>query len=148
MNGQNQSPSSSTKITISILIAGLVSTALIIWVIYSPENSKPIDLSHLSPEAAGEILVIRNGCTACHLPDSSFRAPILGASYGRQVTLADGSSVQADDAYMKEAISAPGAKIRQGYQNIMPPYRNALSDQEIQYIVSYIRQLSKNQAQP
>lgn len=142
MDAPNPAPSSGNKLTLIMIAAGFIVTGLIVWAVYQPEQAKPLDLSNMTPEQAGEILVVRNGCAACHQPDSSFRAPILGASYGQEVTLEDGSTVIVDDAYLEESIATPSAKVRQGYQNIMPPYREALTSQERSLIVAYIKSLA------
>jgi cytochrome c oxidase subunit 2 len=80
---------------------------------------------------AGEALVAQNGCGACHsLDGSKLTGPTWRGLFGETVTLSDGSSVTADEAY-------PNAKIPRGYQaGIMPQFN--LTDEEVKSIVSYI----------
>jgi mono/diheme cytochrome c family protein len=61
--------------------------------------------------------------------------------YGSDVKLADGSTVPADDAFIKESILDPNAKIVEGFPSpsIMPPY--ALADEEIANLIAYIKTL-------
>jgi cytochrome c oxidase subunit 2 len=61
------------------------------------------------------------------------------------VLLADGSTVTADDAYIRESILAPAAKIVAGYQPLMPPFQGQLSEEDIFSLTAYIKSL---QSQP
>jgi cytochrome c oxidase subunit 2 len=68
--------------------------------------------------------------------------PTWKGLYGSQVTLADGSTVTADDAYITESIRNPGAKIVQGFQNIMPAgIGSTLTDQQLQDLIALIKSL-------
>lgn len=85
-----------------------------------------------------------NGCAACHSIDGS---TILGPSwqgiYGREEHLTDGSSVIVDDAYIRESIVDPNAKIVEGFQpNLMPAtFGTTLSDADIDAIIAYMKGL-------
>jgi cytochrome c oxidase subunit II len=83
------------------------------------------------------------GCKACHTQDGSTSVgPTWKGVYGSQVKLADGSTVTADDAYIIESIRNPGAKIVEGYQNIMPAgIGSTLTDQQIQDLVALMKSL-------
>ena len=54
-----------------------------------------------NPLLAGEKLFTEKACSTCHIPDGSGRAPSLNGLYGAKVLLADGSTVTADDAYLR-----------------------------------------------
>jgi cytochrome c oxidase subunit II len=80
------------------------------------------------------------GCASCH--GASFDggvAPTWRGLAGAVVTLADGSTVVADTAYLTESIADPAAKLVDGYDIVMP--RNGLSADEIARIVAYIEAL-------
>ncbi len=64
----------------------------------------------------GERLFEQLGCSTCHLLDRQGRCPILRGVYGSRVQLADGQTVAADDAYLRESILNPNAKIVAGYK--------------------------------
>ena len=65
------------------------------------EASVPAD-----PAARGEQLAAEYACTSCHASDASTKVgPGWGGLYDASVTLADGSTVKADDAYLAEAFS-------------------------------------------
>ncbi len=54
--------------------------------------------------------------------------------------LADGTTVTADETYIKESITDPSAKIVKGYGNLMPQFN--LSQTEQDQIVAYIKSLA------
>jgi cytochrome c oxidase subunit 2 len=94
-----------------------------------------------APLRTGEELFVANSCNTCHRPDSSARAPILYGIWGRNVKLADGSSVVVDDAYVRQSILSPQAKIVAGYQPIMPTFKGVISEEELLQLVAYIKKL-------
>ena len=69
----------------------------------------------------------------------------LNGLYERKTLLADGSSVVADDAYIRESILAPNAKIVAGYQPLMPTFQGQLTEEQILSLTAYIKSL---QSQP
>jgi cytochrome c oxidase subunit 2 len=46
-----------------------------------------------------------------------------------------------DDAYLKESMLAPQAKIVAGFQPVMPTFQGVLSDREVVAIIEYIKTL-------
>lgn len=97
------------------------------------------------PAAHGEQLVKDYGCIACHATDTTkLVGPGWGGLYGSQVTLADGSSVLADDAYLAESIRQPDAQLVHGYPaSVMPAYDSLLKADEVDAIVAYLHTLEK-----
>jgi cytochrome c oxidase subunit 2 len=78
----------------------------------------------------------------CHTTDgSSSIGPTWQNLFGHEVTLEDGSTVTADEEYLRESIIEPSAKIVEGYPPSMVPY-DFLSDSEINSLVEYIKSLS------
>ena len=71
--------------------------------------------------ARGGTLYNQLGCQACHsLQGAAGAGPALNNVYGRPQVLDNGESIVADDAYLRESILNPNAKIVQGYQaNVM-----------------------------
>jgi cytochrome c oxidase subunit 2 len=94
--------------------------------------------------ASGEELFVAKACNTCHRPDTTARAPNLWGLFGKTVTLQNGETVTADEAYIRESIVNPGAKIVAGYQPIMPTFRNQLSEEEIIQLIRYIQSLKPN----
>jgi cytochrome c oxidase subunit 2 len=98
-----------------------------------------------NPILAGEKLFTEKACITCHVPNGTGRAPSLNGLYGAEVLLADGSKVVADDAYIRESILQPNAKIVAGYQPVMPTFQGQLSEEQILALIAYIKSL---QSQP
>jgi cytochrome c oxidase subunit 2 len=97
------------------------------------------------PVVAGEKLFVERACSTCHFPDGTGRAPSLNGAYGSKVRLADGSTVVMDDAYIRESILQPNAKIVAGYQPLMPTFQGQLTEEQILALIAYIKSL---QSQP
>jgi cytochrome c oxidase subunit 2 len=69
-----------------------------------------------TPVAAGEKLFKDMACLTCHRGDSGARGPSLAGVFGRPVRLGDGSTVTADESYLRESIVTPNAFISPGYR--------------------------------
>ena len=86
----------------------------------------------------GEQLARDQGCIACHSLDG---APSVGPTWkglvGKSETLIDGSSVLVDEAYLKESIVNPSAKLVKGYAPIMPAAQ--LTDDQLDALVAYLK---------
>jgi mono/diheme cytochrome c family protein len=98
------------------------------------------------PATVGGRLVQELGCLACHAKDQRrVIGPGWGGLYGSQSTLADGSSVQVDDAYLIEAIRHPDAHVVAGYPaGVMPSYDAMVNEQDMDAIVAYLSSLQGN----
>src|SRR5215813_6094726 len=69
--------------------------------------------------SAGEKLFADLACNTCHRPDAQGRGPVLQNLFGKTVELTTGERVVVDEAYIRESILNPQAKITLGYQPIM-----------------------------
>jgi cytochrome c oxidase subunit 2 len=98
---------------------------------------------------AGAQLFQSNGCTNCHAaPGAIARAPTLVGIYGKKQPLDNGRSVVADDAYIRESILYPKAKVVKGYQSIMPPYQGLLTEEQVLQLTAYIERWAIRKARP
>jgi cytochrome c oxidase subunit II len=95
-----------------------------------------------SPVKAGEKLFTELNCITCHRPDSAGRGPVLNGIFGRTVTLEGGDKVVADEAYVRESILSPAAKITAGYQPVMPTYLGQVSEESLLQLVAYVKSLA------
>jgi cytochrome c oxidase subunit 2 len=93
--------------------------------------------------SAGAKLFQQHACNTCHRPDSLARGPNLEGLFGRQVKLSDGRTLVADEAYIRESIVNPAAKIVEGYQAIMPTFQGLIDEEGILQLTAYIKSLSK-----
>ncbi|MBC7533254.1 MAG: c-type cytochrome [Oligoflexus sp.] len=123
-----------TWIVISIFLAVIASGSL-----YLLNAAKKAERLAASPAERGWMLIEDNGCTSCHQNDSSYRAPSLAGLYGSKVTLSDGSLVTVDDAYVRESLLKPKAKVSAGYQATMPSYEGLLKDEEIALMIEALK---------
>jgi cytochrome c oxidase subunit 2 len=98
-----------------------------------------------SPAAAGLRLFQQFGCIGCHLPDGKGRAPSLVGLFGKKVTLATKQTVIADEAYIRESIVDPQAKIAAGYEPVMPTFKGLITEDGLAQIIAYIKSLGTEQ---
>jgi len=92
--------------------------------------------------AAGEEAFIKQGCNACHTEEDTPVAPTLHGIYGKEITLADGSTVTVDDDYLHESIVDPQAKLAEGYGPLMPPTYADFDAQLLADLIAYIKSLT------
>ena len=88
---------------------------------------------------AGAKLYDQLGCITCH---GTGKAPPFAGIYKRPVKLSDGSTVIADDAYLRESVLYPSAKIVLGYQPIMPTFKGQVTEAQLLQLIAYIRSLT------
>jgi cytochrome c oxidase subunit 2 len=88
------------------------------------------------------------GCVTCHHDDGKGRGPSLAGVFGKSVQLANGSTVIADEAYLRESILNPQAKMVQGYQPLMPTYQGQISEDAVAALLAYIKSIEKPGATP
>jgi cytochrome c oxidase subunit 2 len=92
--------------------------------------------------AAGEKLFTDLACVTCHRGDTEARGPKLEGLFGRPVSLANGERLVADEAYIRESIVNPTAKIVAGFQPVMPAYQGLVTEEGLMQLVAYIESLS------
>ncbi len=97
-------------------------------------------VADLSPLEYGEVLYEGQGCNACHsLDGSNMVGPTWEGLYGTEGhPMSDGSTVTVDINYLREAILEPGAKIVQGYQNVMPASYSNLNEQQLSALIAFM----------
>jgi cytochrome c oxidase subunit 2 len=101
-----------------------------------------------TPVAAGEKLFQSLACNTCHTQDGQGRGPLLTNLFGKKVQLANGGSVVADEAYVRESIVNPQAKLVAGYQPLMPTFQGLVTEEQLLQLVAYVHSLSQQTAAP
>jgi cytochrome c oxidase subunit 2 len=91
---------------------------------------------------SGQKLFQDLACGNCHKPDASGRCPALAGLFGKNVQLAGGATVKADEAYIRESILQPAAKVVAGYQPIMPTFQGLVTEEGVLQLVEYIKSLA------
>jgi cytochrome c oxidase subunit 2 len=93
-----------------------------------------------SERSDGATLFSDLACDACHTVDGSDDiGPSLKGLFGSERRFTDGSSVRADAAYIEESIRDPGARIVEGFDDLMPG--DPISDEDLRVLVAYIKGL-------
>lgn len=88
------------------------------------------------------------GCVTCHRDDTQGRGPSLAGIFGKTQQMANGSTVTVDEAYLRESILNPQAKMVQGYQPLMPTYQGQISEDALVALLAYIKSLETPGAAP
>jgi cytochrome c oxidase subunit II len=95
---------------------------------------------------AGQKLFVDLACNTCHRPDAQGRGPVLDGLLGKTVALQGGGTVVADEAYLRESILNPSAKITNGYQPIMPTFQGLVSEEQLLQLIEYVKSLQAQKA--
>src|SRR5918993_543126 len=101
-----------------------------------------------SPVAQGEKLFSDLSCNTCHMTDSQGRGPMLTNVFNKPVELQNGQTVIADEAYLRESIVNPQAKVVAGFQPIMPTFQGLVSEEQLLQLISYVKSLSQQGQAP
>src|SRR6185369_13072461 len=89
----------------------------------------------------GQKLANLMGCIACHSVDGTTLGkvgPTWKGLFGSQVEFKDAEPAVADEAYLRESILDPTARIVQGYEKNdagMPSYAGALTGAQIEALI-------------
>jgi len=108
-----------------------------------------IDPQKMNPLELGKHLFTQRNCIACHAVDGGSAAkanhggPSLKGIFGKQIKLSDGTQVNADENYIRNSIVNPAGQIVEGFSPIMPTYKGLLTEEELNYLVAYIKSLKE-----
>ena len=102
-----------------------------------------VDPAVETPRERGAEVFREKACFTCHSTDGAKSpAPTMKGLWGSVVRLGPGKTVTADEAYVRESILKPGARVVQGYLPIMPIYKDVLSAKDVDALVEFIRGLA------
>jgi cytochrome c oxidase subunit II len=90
----------------------------------------------------GAALFQQLACNSCHLDSAQGRGPSLQNVFGNPVELQDGSTVIADEAYIRESILNSQAKVVRGFQPLMPTFQGLISEEGVAALIEHVRSLS------
>ena len=104
-------------------------------------TEKPLDPAAV---AAGAKLFDEFTCATCHKADGTGKGPSLQGVFGHTVHLEGGKTVLADEAYLRESLLQPNAKIVNGYKPEMPSFQGQMEDAEFEQVMAYLKSLGKS----
>ena len=95
----------------------------------------------------GKVVAKEQGCISCHTVDGTKgTGPTWQGLAGSEVELEDGTTVTADEAYLRTAILQSRGQVVKGYANIMPVYDGEMTDAEVADVIAYLHDLSPDTA--
>lgn len=93
-------------------------------------------------EQFGEKVYKSFACNSCHNVDANVKVgPGFAGLYGREEKMADGSTIVADENYIRESIYQPNAKIVAGFNPQMPSFAGQINDDQMDALIAYIKSL-------
>lgn len=98
-------------------------------------------------KVSGAELFKASRCNTCHQETDKGLGPTLNGIFGKEVELQGGGKAKVDEAYLRESIINPHAKIVAGYSPMMPTYQGQLNEEQILEIISYIKSLADTAAE-
>ncbi len=102
-----------------------------------------------TPAVAGQQLYETLGCVSCHGANGEGgRGPTLAGLFGRPTKLTNGQTVTADEAYIRESITNPQAKLVEGFGPIMPTFQGQITEDQLVQLLAYVKSLQVVGAQP
>ena len=95
------------------------------------------------PAEVGATVHKEKGCVACHsLDGTAGTGPSWQDVFNNERQLADGSTVVADEEYIRESILNPGKHVLAGYGNVMPTFQGTIKDPEITGVIELMKSIS------
>ena len=112
------------------------------------ENWLSGNANQMSPAAAGQQMFESLGCASCHGANAEGgRGPALLGLFGSNVVLSNGPTLKADEAYLRESILNPQAKIVTGFGPIMPSFQGQVNEEQLLQLVAYVKSLSTSKTE-
>lgn len=106
----------------------------------TPVATPPVAVQ--DPLEVGRAAFASRGCGLCHATDSKrIQGPGLGGIFGTDRELADGTTVKADEAYLRATILDDRRTRVKGWPPVMPSYASKIGEAEANAIVTYLKSL-------
>lgn len=97
---------------------------------------------------AGRKLFVDLACVTCHREDAQGRGPALEGVFGTRTRLRGGGTALVDEAYLRESIVNPQARIVEGYQPLMPTFQGLVTEEQINQLIAYIKSIGPKDTAP
>jgi len=106
------------------------------WLANNGQSVAPMSMAQ-----AGAKIYNKEGCNNCHGAEDSLHAPTLYGIYGKRRQFSDGTSLIADEEYLRSSILRPYDHLTAGYGQTMPVYEGQLSEEDVLDLTAYIKVL-------
>jgi cytochrome c oxidase subunit 2 len=95
-----------------------------------------------TPADWGKVQYETKGCNSCHTIDGSkSKGPSWKGIWMKMETLNNGSKVLVDEAYLRESMMSPQAKVVNGFEPIMPSFQGLLKENQMKGLFAFIQSL-------
>jgi cytochrome c oxidase subunit 2 len=94
--------------------------------------------------SAGQKLFADLACNTCHRRDAQGRGPVLQNLFGKTIETTAGERVVVDEAYIRESILNPQAKVTVGFQPIMPTFQGLVTEEQLLELIEYVKSLKQD----
>ena len=84
------------------------------------------------------------GCASCHAGGPAQRGAKLEGIFNHDVKLVGGTTVKADEQYIRTSILNPASQVVEGFQPIMPTFKGQVTEEQLNSLVAYIKSLTPN----
>jgi cytochrome c oxidase subunit II len=84
------------------------------------------------------------GCASCHAGGPAQRGAKLEGIFNHDVKLVGGSTVKADEQYLRNSILNPASQVVEGFQPIMPTFKGQVTEEQLNALIAYIKSLTPN----
>jgi len=93
-------------------------------------------------EEGRDLFTNKLGCASCHAGGPQQRGAKLEGVFNTDVKLVGGTTVKADEQYIRNSILNPTSQIVEGYQPIMPTFKGQVTEEQLNSLVAYIKSLT------
>jgi len=101
------------------------------------------NVSGQTPVEMGQDLFMNKlGCASCHTGGPQQRGAKLEGIFNHDVKLVGGTTVKADEQYIRNSILNPAQQVVEGYQPIMPTFKGQVTEEQLNALIAYIKSLS------
>ena len=101
------------------------------------------DINKKSLEEQGEELSAQHNCESCHSlnDDTQLSGPPLWKIFGRHGVTETGDRFVANEAYLRESLVDPQAKIVKGFPNSMPSFKEDFNNTQLDAMIAFMKSL-------
>jgi len=109
------------------------------WLSGSVSGQTPVEMGK-------DLFTNKLGCASCHAGGPAQRGAKLEGIYNHDVKLVGGTTVKADEQYLRNSILNPSSQVVEGFQPIMPTFKGQVTEEQLNALIAYIKSLTPNAA--